>query len=88
MHAEIGNMDREMHIDGPSNDVDLEAFRGITDTYASIPDEWKSDLFLIWRKVYVRMKGDYKAWAEHAKVRSMKTVQRLLSPENTCKEAF
>lgn len=47
MHAEIGNMDREMHIDGPSNDVDLEAFRGITDTYASIPDEWKSDLFLI-----------------------------------------
>lgn len=29
-----------------SNDVDLEAFRGITDTYVGVPDEWKSDLFL------------------------------------------
>lgn len=48
MHAEIGNMDREVQIAGPSDDVDpfpdVETYRGITDTYAGMPDEWQSNL--------------------------------------------
>lgn len=51
MHAEIGNMDREVNISGPSDDVDpfpdVETYRGITDTYAGMPDEWQSNLLSV-----------------------------------------
>jgi len=44
MHADIRNMDREVKIVGPSDNVDpvldVETYRGIKDTYAGMPDEW------------------------------------------------
>lgn len=45
MYAELGNMDKEVHIAG--DDVDpfpsVKTFRGNTDTYSGMPDEWQSN---------------------------------------------
>lgn len=49
LHAEIGNMDKEVHVTG--DDVDpfpsVNTFKGNTDTYSGMPDEWQSNLLSV-----------------------------------------
>lgn len=84
MHAEIGNMDRE------SDDVDpftnVKTFRGNTDTYSGMPDEWQSNLLSVQGGDEVQPKYTALRERDHEKNLQKKQVYVLKLKRNVFQE--